>query len=108
MAAGLEVYDTTGALVFGTGTHIGTVLGILQVTFPTQSGNSSITHPRLSDGTPFAIVQSGSSFDATWYMNVEISISGNVINYSWQASDGFNMPPNFISSLRVHILYGIY
>lgn len=91
MPQGLQIWDTSGNLVFDTNTYAARTLGIATVTANTSG---SATHSGLTSGTPFWVFQvSGSN----WFsQQPAVSVSGTTISWDNTASaDGY-------------LVYGVY
>jgi hypothetical protein len=89
-AAGLEVYDTTGALILTLSHRLARVLGSFNTGVQTAG---SVTDAGLSTGTPFTIVLGYSAMSGST-PPIVLTVAGNTI--SWPAG------PNSL------VIYGVY
>jgi len=91
MPQGLQIWDTSGNLVFDTNTNAGRVLGNVTVTASTAG---SATNAGLTTGRPFWIFQ----VTTTQYFTKQpaISVSGTTISWDNTAEE------------NGYIVYGVY
>lgn len=91
MPQGLQVFDSSGNIIFDTNTVAGRVLGITDIT-ATTSG--SVTNSGFSTGTPFWIFQP----KTTSYFSKAPSVTISGTTLSWDTG----AETNFI------LVYGVY
>lgn len=101
MAAGLKIWDSTGKLIVGPNTSVGTILGSVL----TNKTNGSISDSRLSLGTPriFAAipVNTGGGSAQLIYTSPTFTFSGNTLSWSY-------LQPNSSGNPNLRIIFGVF
>lgn len=91
MPQGLQIWDSSGNLVFDTNTAAGRVLGVTDIT---ASTSGSVTNAGLATGTAFCFFQTKS----TSYFTAVPSITLSGTTLSWDNGSGTN----------AFLVYGVY
>lgn len=95
MAAGLQVWDGGGGLIFDTNDRVGRVIGSVY----TGGANGSIVHGELGAGQGFAIPL-GVGFDGAGALPT-VRVDGSTLSWNYYTAPGF-------SNLNCLIIYGVY
>lgn len=85
MAAGLEVWNSSGVLVFSRTDRIGKALGIHLIP---AGVNGSISNSNLSRGTPFWTLSPTGIY---FFKGPTITVSGNTLSWDWEGIAGIDM-----------------
>ncbi len=85
MAAGLQLWDSSGNLLLDTSTRTGFVLGRVDIISTNQNG--SVTESAFGDGTPFYFVLMSGNQGQTC---PDISFSGTTMTWSKATSSNFS------------------
>lgn len=97
MPQGLEIYDSSGAVVFDTTTRLGKIIGSITVN---AFGSGSVTVPNVSGGL-FVAIQSLNPLPTT---GSTVTISGNTINWNYQSKND-----EYLNQVHPHVIfYGMY
>lgn len=98
MAAGLELYDATGAAQMLVTYKYSQILGVF-----TANGPGSLVDARFTPGTPFVICTIIGDY-GYYGVGIEASVSGNTLSWAWPP----NLPPGVpIQRLPTIIYYGV-
>lgn len=106
MAQGFQCWDSNGNIVFDTSSRTGRIIGSYTISAASGISGSATVPLDTSLGTPFivipslpyVVIQQSPTTTANVLVGVDVSISGNTINWAFP----------FTGSFTVTVYYGIY
>ena len=104
MAAGLQVFDSSGINILDTSSRITKFLGSIDIDVNGTSG--SITDHRLLQGNPFHIVVTLQ--DVGMYAAPNVYFNGSNINYSSANLSHSDGSGGQVAGIACKVFYGIY